>query len=124
MLTWIVLAIIILIALVLLISVAAMGKSKMPPTDYYMLFIIGIIFTGAGVPLMVSSDMPSMLFLGIVFMLIGIFHRKEWEKNHNANQWKNLTKAQRIQKKIMMWTLLGIMVIGLAALVATFFLIV
>ena len=43
-------------------------------TSYQTLFIMGIIFTGAGV----AIGFAPMMLLGLIFMFIGLFNRDKW----------------------------------------------
>jgi hypothetical protein len=50
-------------------------------TNYQALFVIGIIFMGAGVSLAVSVGpaMYGLFVVGIVFFVIGIGNRDKWQ---------------------------------------------
>jgi len=57
---------------------------KKHQTDYYALFMMGIIFTPAGIAIMIAArnifPAGSPLFgLGIVYLIAGLAHRKEWK---------------------------------------------
>jgi len=43
-------------------------------THYQRLFIMGIIFTGAGI----AIGLGPMMFLGLIFMFIGLLNRDKW----------------------------------------------
>jgi len=43
-------------------------------TNYHTLFIMGIIFTGAGI----AIGLGPMMFLGLIFMFIGLLNRNKW----------------------------------------------
>jgi hypothetical protein len=60
------------------------------------------------------SDSGSFFFImGLVFIAIGLVHKDEWKKNHKANMWKNLTKDQKRMKGLLIWTLIGLLILGL-----------
>lgn len=105
----------VLLVSLLLLFVSVGRKTKMPPTDYYNLFIMGIIFTGSGIPLFVTTKNFGLFGIGIIFMITGLVHKKDWEKNRKANEWKNLTKAQRKFRKKMIWIMLGVLGLGVLA---------
>ena len=45
-------------------------------TDYRTMFILGIIFTGAGI----AIGLPPMMLLGLIFMFVGMIkiNRDKW----------------------------------------------
>ena len=92
---WIVLGLIVLLLLVFLIGLSLNKGKKMPPTDYYTFFVIGIVWLAFGIPMMISDSGSFFFIMGLVFMAIGLVHKDEWKKNRKANEWKNLTKEQR-----------------------------
>ena len=47
-------------------------------TDFRVLFILGITFTGAGV----AMGFPPMMALGLIFMVIGLFNRDKWPQDN------------------------------------------
>ncbi len=52
-------------------------------TDYKMLFIMGIIFTGSGI----AIGLVPMTMLGIIFMFAGILNRDKWpEEGEKQNE--------------------------------------
>ena len=65
------------------------GKHKV---DYYSLFIMGVIWIAAGIPL----DNTALWGLGIVFFIFGLANKDKWKKNRMS--WKKMNKQQ---KKIM-----------------------
>ena len=62
------------------------GKHKV---DYYSLFIMGIIWIAAGIPL----DNFVLWGLGIVFFVAGLVNKDKWKKNRT--DWKKITKKQK-----------------------------
>jgi hypothetical protein len=58
-------------------------KKQKTKTNYYDLFIMGLIFLGAGIPLAVTTKNWGLLGIGFVFIISGLSKRKEWiiEKN-------------------------------------------
>ena len=103
---WIMISIAILLVIGLFVFVLAMRKQKKRPTDYYNLFIMGIIWTAFGV--VMEGQMYFFILIGLVFMAIGITHKKEWKKNRV--RWKDLNKKERKFKKGLM-IILGILVL-------------
>ncbi len=51
-------------------------------TDFRTLFVIGIIFTGAGVAM---GFYPVMIF-GLLFMVIGLLNRDAWPQNEKFDE--------------------------------------
>ena len=50
-------------------------------TNYQMLFIMGITFTGAGI----AIGFPALMVLGLVFMAIGLTKRSQWPDKKNQD---------------------------------------
>ncbi|MFC1741997.1 hypothetical protein ACFL3V_05670 [Nanoarchaeota archaeon] len=111
------------IALLILIFLAAFIYLKTtmktePPTDYYSLFIIGIIWLGIGVFMMISHGEQTNIFfiLGIVFAAVGFSHRKTWKKN--LKKWSQLSREEQ-KLKVFLAIALAIMVLaGIIVLLA------
>jgi hypothetical protein len=103
-----------LLALLIVFAIIYSKKGKKHEIDYYNFFIMGIIWLGAGIPLGTSSGNWGLFIMGIAFMVMGLAHKKEWNKNRLY--WENLPKKQR---KIRLWTLiiLGLLVLSLALFV-------
>ena len=98
------------IILLILLAVAVFIKKKTnKPTDYYTLFIIGLIWTisGAFYLFIPVIKMNFFFIIGLVFMIIGLANRKKWKQN--KKNWKNL-KIEEKRTKLMI-------IIGLAVLV-------
>ena len=110
---WILIAILVLlIVLGIIVAIATFSKKKKHKPDYYTFFVIGIIWTVFG---LVPGN-QFFFILGLVFMALGLAHKKEWKKNRQS--WKKMTKKQRIVIQV----LLALGVILLAALVLYTFL--
>jgi len=108
MIPWILIAV--LVTLIILAVVAVIMKKKYKsPTDYYAFFVIGITW----LPLGLVFKNPALWGMGLVFMAVGLAHKKDWKKNHKP--WNKLTKEEKKIKTVII-TILGILVlIGLAA---------
>ncbi len=55
------------------------------------------------------------IILGAFYFVIGISNKKDWKKNHKANQWKNLFKAQR---NFRLWIIISLGILVLAGIIA------
>ena len=109
---WILVSVLVLIILLGVIVIFAF-KGKKRPIDYYDLFKIGIIWVIIGIPLRNSV----LWILGLIFMLVGLVHKKQWKKNHR--KWKNLDKTEK-KLSILIMIILGILVLaGLLVLLLT-----
>lgn len=75
--------------LILLFGFVFLFRKEKRPTDYYNLFIIGIIFLIFGIPMNNSV----LIILGIVFVISGLMHKNEWKKNHRI--WKKMNKKEK-----------------------------
>ena len=112
---WILIAIGLLIILIGVGFVIILKSSKKKrPTDYYNFFIMGLTWFPLGIVFMTTIEDNSVgsffFILGLVYMAIGLSHKKEWKKNHEANKWENLSKQEQ---KIKMWI---IIILGLSVL--------
>jgi len=57
-----------------------------------------------------SRKARNCLYLGIVFMIIGLKHKKEWKKQ---KKWKDLEKNEKIIKGMMLIFLALILIYGI-----------
>ncbi|MFC1728620.1 hypothetical protein ACFLZ7_04105 [Nanoarchaeota archaeon] len=85
---WILVSVLILVIILAVVAIYAKKKYKRP-MDYYNLFIIGLVWFVIGIPLGNSV----LWMLGLVFMIVGLSHKKEWKKNRR--KWKDLKKGER-----------------------------
>ena len=111
MILWFVIAIGLALIILGVISVLMM-KGKRRPTDYYSLFIMGAIWLPAGI-LMWWLDKDGTIgnifvILGMIYLVMGLAHKKEWEKNHRT--WRQLTKKEK-KFKIAVFIALGILIL-------------
>ena len=107
---WMMLAIlaVLIILLVIMIIAAATGKKKIK-TDYYTLFIVGLVWMVIGIPF--GNNI--LMALGLIFALAGIVNKDKWKKNRR--QWKHLSKLER---KMHIAILIILTVLVVATLVA------
>jgi uncharacterized membrane protein len=92
MVAWILIAIIILLIIFGIIAILATKKGKKKPTDYYSLFVMGIIWLPLGIVFMINDYSLGNIFfiLGLVYMIMGLAHKKEWKKNRQPNLIKDI----------------------------------
>ncbi len=109
-----IISIIIILGIIFILSLKK-NKGKKHEPDYYLFFILGIVWIGAGVPLGTTSNFWTLSIMGLVFMIIGLSHKKEWKKQKRIC-WKDLSKKE---KQIKIWALI-ILAIGVLALVFYF----
>lgn len=99
--------------LVVLVGVAAMflylSRGKNHKTDYFSLFIIGLVWFIAGIPLANSA----LWVIGLVFIVVGVANSRKW-KSYKRLKWKELSRSQKLFK---IWTLI-VLVILVAVLCA------
>jgi len=100
----------ILIALILIgivvLVVVIKQKRRLPP-DYRALFIMGVIWLPAGI--IIKNYILSAM--GVVFMVAGLIHKKDWKKNRR--RWSDLTEGERKLKIFIMIVLAVLLVLGL-----------
>lgn len=57
------------------------GRLKKTSTNYYALFIMGMIWLAVGIPL----GNYALSVMGFIFMLLGLAHRTEWKQNQEKH---------------------------------------
>ncbi|MFC1647910.1 hypothetical protein ACFL1B_00465 [Nanoarchaeota archaeon] len=76
MVPWLLMAIIIVL-IILGLVVWFVRKDNKRPTDYYNLFVIGIIWVAIGLPL---DNMP-LFIVGLALMISGLANKDKWKQN-------------------------------------------
>ena len=102
--SWILISIAILILLFAVIAIINKRKAKRP-TDYYSLFLIGIIWLAIGIPV----NNYVLWSLGILFTIVGLVNKKKWKENRVT--WKDLSPEERKLKKWII-VILGILLLA------------
>ena len=118
---WMIISIAILI--IVLLVVAIIFRDKNHKTDYHSFFIMGIIWVGAGIPLMISANSPGLFILGLIFMVVGLIHHKKWKKNikDRKDQWKKMSKKDKKKFKTLRWAMFILLLLGVVVLAVTYF---
>ncbi len=113
---WLMISVGIVLLVFLAIFIFIKRKYK-TPTDYYSLFVIGLIWTLIGVPSLFTKEysLNSLFYLGVVFLVIGLANKSKWKQNRRT--WNDLTEPEKKLKKSII-IILGILV--LAGLVVYF----
>lgn len=99
-LPWILISIVVLLIIVLLLFIV-FRKRKKEPTNYYSLFIIGIMWIAIGL----ATQSYTFAAIGIIFVAMGLSKRKQWKKNREA--WAKMSKNKKMLKLIAMVLLLS-----------------
>lgn len=112
---WLLISIAALVILIAVVFIVLLLKKKIPhrEPDYQMWFWLGLCWIGAGVPLGISNNNYALFAIGLVFMIFGLAHKKEWKKN--KVRWEDLTP---IEKKFRYWIFIILGILVLAGLVA------
>lgn len=97
---WLILSLVILLLIVAL-AVFFLGNKK-KSVDYYALFISGIAWIFAGVPL----KNYGLSVLGIVFLVIGLKHKDQWRTNRHS--WDKMNKKEKIVKLVVLLALVSL----------------
>src|SRR4030043_2081396 len=71
-------------------------RKKKRPTNYYAIFILGVCLIPVGIP----TGNYAISALGLIYMILGLAHRKEWKKNRFS--WKKLGNSERILYAVAM----------------------
>jgi len=99
MIPWILISIAILIVILFAIFIVK-NKGKKHKTDYYAFFIIGLIWTIFGMFSYIRyKEFNGLFAIGIIFLILGLVHKKEWKKNHIT--WSQLDKKEKKLKLII-----------------------
>lgn len=88
-LQWIMILIIIVVIFIGILAKINAKKGKDIHPDYFILFIIGIIW----IPVGLSMGSSIFWIVGLVFMAISIVNREKWKQR--VNNWKNLQPGER-----------------------------
>lgn len=103
---WILISVLIVLAVFIALIVMLKNKEKRP-VDYYTLFIIGIIWMGLGIPI----GNYAFSAIGLVLMIVGLVHKKEWKKNQM--RWEKLSRKQKRMSLILLGILLLLVILTL-----------
>ena len=111
---WILISVAVLvIILAVLAALALKSRGKEHKPDYYTFFIMGIVWSGAGIPLATTTGNYGFFAIGLVFLAIGLANRDKWETNRKT--WRDMENTER---KIMTWVMV---IMGLLVLVGLVF---
>jgi len=91
---WIIVAILIIAVILSAIALYVNRKRKVK-TDFYGLFVIGILWLVIGVPL----NNFAMIVLGAIFFVVGLVNNRHWKENRK--NWKKLKKKHMIMISII-----------------------
>ena len=95
----------IIVILLGILTIVLNLKDKKKSIDYYSLFIMGVVWTIAGVIL----DIKIFSGIGLVFLLIGLFKKSKWKEN--KKNWKRLNKDEK-RLVLIMIIVLGLLVLA------------
>jgi len=102
-----ILVLVILIILgIIAIAVSVKNKGKEKEPDYYMFFMMGVIWTAAGVPL----QNYALSVMGLIFMIMGLLNKNKWDKE--KHKWKNLSVSEKKTKILLIILGLIVFIIG------------
>lgn len=87
---WPIIAVILLIILIVFLFLLKKKKIK-TETDYRIFFILGLCF----LPLGIAIKNYGIFFIGLVYSIIGLKHKKDWGK---ARKWSELNPEERKYK--------------------------
>ncbi|MEJ2267530.1 MAG: hypothetical protein P8X70_00440 [Nanoarchaeota archaeon] len=106
----------IVLAIIFVIVLVFTKKGKQRKIDYHNFFIMGIIWTGAGIALGIGSGSYFLFIMGLVFMTLGLIHKKEWKQNiaDRKKRWQSMSKRDKKKLMIIKWVLVGFVLLGLA----------
>ena len=105
---WLLVGIGLLIIILAVLFLRSRKTNKRPP-DYYNFFIFGIIW----LPLGILFNNNVLWMLGLVFLIAGLVHKKDWKKNRV--RWDDFTDEEKKFRKIVIGILTLTLLIGIAA---------
>ncbi|MBN2261142.1 MAG: hypothetical protein JW702_11385 [Clostridiales bacterium] len=76
------------------------------PIDYFALFVIGITWIGAGVPLLISTNNPGFIGMGVVFTILGLANKNKWKENR-----RRFSELDDIEKKFKIFVIIALFVL-------------
>lgn len=77
------------------------------PVDYYNLFMMGVVFSGIGVPL----KNYALSMMGVVFLIAGLVNKKKWKQNRR--RWDDLDYKEKKIRLILTGLILFMFILGL-----------
>lgn len=87
---WLYGAVLAAIIILAVIAIVMRKKNKLPP-DYKSFFYIGLMWIAVG--LVAIKENYFFLIMGVAFAIIGLSHKKDWEKNHR--KWSDIDPKER-----------------------------
>jgi len=105
---WLLIAILIILIGFVFVAIYMKRKTK-TPTDYYTLFVIGIIWLAAGIPI----KNYALSAMGAAFMITGLVNKSKWKENHRS--WKDLKPEEKKFKTIIIVVLGVLVLLGIVA---------
>ncbi len=111
---WVILGIIMgLLVIALFVMMLRIKRKEQRGTDYYIFFIMGITWLGAGTAIFISSRNPGLLAMGVIFTAMGLANRSKWKENRR--RFSDLTPEEKKIKKMMIAILTIMVLLGLVA---------
>jgi hypothetical protein len=115
MIPWIAIAVGVLVLMLGVVFVLRLRYGgRMPPTDYYAWFLIGIVWMSVGIVNVVLMGPGQSFFfvMGLGFAIAGLVHKKEWKANRRA--WHKMDKKRRLLIIISMIVLAAVIAAAIA----------
>ena len=106
--------IVILGIVMVVISYKNKGKTKKGP-DYYTFLIMGLIWLPIGIIQMITGGSSIFLIIGIVFVGVGLSHKKDWKKNHVS-----FSQLPESKRKLGIGLIIGLSVLFLLGVIFYF----
>ncbi|MFH1771170.1 MAG: hypothetical protein ABH828_06475 [archaeon] len=101
MIPFIIIVVILIAIITVLLTIFTFKNQKKRPVDYKALFVMGIIFMGAGI----AIGNYGISAMGLIFFLIGALNKDKW---NNARKWEKLGKKDK--RTLMIALIAGILV--------------
>jgi len=111
---WVLISVAIILSIIAILFYIVIKKGERRPTDYYTLFVTGLIWFPLGIIMMlISSESLGCFFaiLGFFYLLVGIANKKKWKTNHLT--WKMLKPKER---KIRLWIMFILLIVILGGI--------
>jgi len=116
---WILIAVAVLIVVLGIVAIFIKKKYK-TPTDYYALFMIGliwIIFGAFSFFRYKDYSFNGLFAIGIIFLMVGLVNKDKWKANHRT--WNQLSPAEKKWKHIIIGILGFLVLAGLVVYLLT-----
>lgn len=85
----------------------AFSEKKKKEPDYYILFIMGIVWLIVGIPL----NNYILFTLGFIYSIVGLIHKDKWKKG--VKTWEKLSKKEKRYRIVVILAIVIVIILGM-----------